>query len=270
VNWQAIARNDVRRAVNQRGVWALLGGFLLGFGGLAALILYVGAPNFEGYVALVKAGAGLLVPLAGIVLGYESIVGERESGTAVLSLSLPHSRSDLVLGKLVSRTVLLTGAIAVAALVTAVGMLLTYPSFDVPRYVGLIAGIAGYGAVFLWLSAGLSMALSTSRRVIAAAFGTYIGLTLFWNVLIELLVQILFRFQPPRQPESWATFSTFVGPHTAYRYLLGELANIGAVPPVAAVSTAEFITPAVAILGLAGWAVLPVAAGYLSFRRNDL
>jgi ABC-type transport system involved in multi-copper enzyme maturation permease subunit len=270
VNWRAVAKNDIRRATSQRGIWSLLGGFVLGFGGLAALLLYVGEPNFEGYVVLVKAGAGLLVPLAGIVLGYGAVIGARESGTAVLSLSLPLSRADILFGKLVSRTVLLVTAVVVAAVGTALGMLVTYPSFDSLQYAGLVAGVAGYGAVFLWLSVGLSMALSTARRVIAAAFGAYVGLTLFWNVLVTLTVQILFRFQPPQQPESWATFSTFIGPFTAYNYVLGEVAGIGGVPPVAATSSAGFISPAVAVLGLAGWAVLPVAAGYVSFRRIDL
>jgi ABC-2 type transport system permease protein len=86
MNWHVIARTDVRRSVNQRGIWALVGGFLFGFGGLAALILYVGDPNFQGYIELLKAGAGLLVPLAGIVLGYESIIGEQES--------VPHKASS--------------------------------------------------------------------------------------------------------------------------------------------------------------------------------
>lgn len=270
MNWHVIARTDIRRSVNQRGIWALVGGFLFGFGGLAALILYVGDPNFQGYIALLKAGAGLLVPLAGIVLGYESIIGEQESGTGLLSLSLPLSRVDLVLGKLASRTVLLTGSIAAAALVTGVGMIATYPSFDAPTYAGLMVAIAGYGVVFLWLSIAISMALSTSRRVIAASFGMYLGLTLFWNVLINLLVLILFRFQPPQEPETWATFSTFLGPFTAYNYLLSELANIGPLPAVARTSTVEFITPAAAVLGLVGWACIPVIVGYLSFRKRDL
>lgn len=270
MNWRTVATYDLKRSVNQRGVWALLGGFLLGFGGLAALVLYLGDPNFQGYIELVKAGAGLLIPLAGIVLGYESIIGERESGTAVLSLSLPQSRADLVVGKLVSRTVLLSGAIGVSTLLTAILLIFTYPGFDAVQYAGLVVGVTGYGVVFLWLSTALSMALSTSRRVIAAAFGLYIALTLFWSVLIDLLVAILFRFRAPPQPESWATFTSFVGPNSAYNYLLAELADIGSPPPVALASSADFITPLAAILGLAGWTLIPVAIGYVSFRRSDL
>lgn len=270
MNWRSVARNEVRRSLAQRGVWALLGGFVLGFGGLATLILYVGDPDFEGYAALLKAAASLLVPLAGIVVGYESVVGDRESGTAVLTLSLPHSRADFVVGKLVGRSLLFTGTVGVAAFVTAVGMAPTYPAFDASQYLGLTVGVAGYGLVFLWLSVALSMLLSTSRRVIGAAFGAYLGLTLFWNVLVDLVVLTLFRFRPPRQPEPWATFATFVGPFTAYDYLLSAVVGIGPLPPVARTSTAGFVTPTVALLGLAGWALVPLAVGYRSFRKTDL
>lgn len=270
MTWEAIARNDIRQAVSRRGIWGLFGGLLFGFGGLAALLLYVGEPNFQAYVEIVRAGGGLLVPLAGIILGYDTIIGGRESGTVALVLSFPHSRLSLVVGKLLSKTVILGSTLAAAALLTAVGMVLTYPVFDIPQFSALVVSLAVYGAVFLWLSVALSMALSTSRRVIVAAFGAYIGLTLFWDVLITAVVVILFRFRPPQQPETWATFATFVGPYTAYNYLLGEVANIGPLPEVTLTSTAEFITPAVAILALLGWALLSVGAGYLSFRRRDL
>ena len=270
MSWRVIARNDVRSMSTERGTLGLFTGFLLGFGGLAALIFYVGEPNFEGYLDLVTVGAGLLVPLAGIVLGYEAIIGERESGMAVLSLSLPHSRADMILGKLAGRTALLTGAIMSTGVVAGVGLALFYPSFDALRYLGVLVVVAAYGTVFLWLAATLSMALSTSRKVIAVAFSAYIVLVLMWSVILDLVVVVLFRFQPPREPESWATFATFVGPNTAFNYLLAELLDAGTMPAIAVDPTVEFITPAVAVLSLLGWTLIPVLLGYTSFRGSDL
>jgi len=270
MSWGTVARTDFRRAVSQRGVWALLTGFLLGFGGIAALLLYVGEPEWQTYLVVVGAGAGLLIPLAGIILGYDTIVGERESGTIALTLSLPQSRGALVVGKLVSRTALLLAAITGAGLITAVGMAVTYPGFPVGQYAKLLLCIGGYGAVFVWLSTALSVAISTSRRVIVAAFGAYLTLTLFWNGLITAVVFVLFRFQPPPEPEQWATFATFVGPYTAYQYLLAEVGEIGATPPIAVTSTASFITPVTAVLSLLAWTVVPVIAGYAVFTQRDL
>jgi ABC-2 type transport system permease protein len=272
VNWHAIARNEVRSALNERGAWALFGGFLVGFGGLAVLLVQLGNPEFEGYLSTLAGGVGLLVPLAGIVLGYEAVIGARESGTAVLTLSMPHSRADMIVGKLVGRTVLLTAVIAGAALIASIVILLFYPSFSASQYAGFMLLSGGYGVVFLWVSAALSMALSTSRRVIVAAFGAYIGLTLTWNPVIDLLETILFRGRsaPSSEPETWVTFLTFIGPDTSFSYLLSHTLDIGSVPVTVADSSAEFITPTVALLALTSWAVLPVIAGYVSFRRSDL
>lgn len=272
MSWQAIARNDLRGVSRERGSWALFVGFLLGFGGLAALLVQLGDPDFEVYLDILAPGVGLLVPLAGIVLGYETVVGERESGTVVLSLSMPHSRASMVLGKLVGRTTLLVSVVASAAFVTGVGMAVAFPAFELPRYVGFVLLSSLYGAVFLWLSTALSMALPTGRRVIVAAFGAYIGLTLFWNILIDIVETVLFRFRPgpSGEPEAWATFATFVGPRTSFNYLLGSDLDAGAIPPVAVDASAEFVSSSVAMLALAAWAVLPVVVGYREFRNDDL
>jgi ABC-2 type transport system permease protein len=271
MNWQAIAQNDLRKAIHERGAWALFAGFFVGFGGLAALLVQLGYPEFEGYIDLLAPGVGLLVPLAGIILGYEAIIGERESGTAVLSLSMPHSRAGLIVGKLVGRTTLLATVIAAAAFLASIILLYFFPSFSPSRFVGFIAMSIVYGTTFLWIAAGLSMTLSTSRRVIAAAFGAYIGLTLFWTVLIDLTQTVLFRFRPTSgEPETWVTLASFVGPNTSFNYVLAEVLDAGTVPAAVVNSSANFVTPAVALLALVGWAILPVLGGFLSFRQDDL
>lgn len=269
---RAIVRNDLRSASGERGVWLLGAGFVLGFAGLAVLLVRVGAPEFDAYLDLLAPGVGLLVPLAGIVLGYETVVGERETGTAVLALSMPNGRADLLLGKLVSRTALLAGATALGALAGGVVAVASFTGFDPVRYVGFTLATAGYGIVFCWLAAGLSTLLPSSRRVIGAAFGAYIGLGLSWNVLIDATVLVLFRFRGSAlaDPPTWAVAATFVGPRTAFNYLLATGVDAGTVPPVAVDATAWFVTAPVAALVLVAWAVLPVLVGYATFRRHDL
>lgn len=271
MSWRVIARGNLRGTARERGTLALVCGFLLGFGGLAALIVYVGEPSFEGYLDLLAPGVSLLVPLAGIVVGYDAVVTERETGTAVLTLSMPHSRAALVAGNLAGRTALFAGVVGVATGLTGLGMAATYPAFDAGRYLGFVAVTVGYGIVFVWLAAALSMALSTSRRVIAAAFGSYLGLVLSWNVLVAVVEAVLFRFRSPGpEPVAWSTAATFVGPRTASAYLFGETLDAGVVPPVAAEVTAWYVSPAVAALALVAWAVVPVAIGYGAFQRSDL
>lgn len=272
MSWRSVARNDLRVARSERGAWGLFGGFLLAFCGLALLLLQLDSPEFEGYLDLLTAGVGLLVPLAGIVLGYEAIVGEREAGRIVLSLSMPHSRTSLLVGKLIGRTLLFAAVVGGAAALTCLVLVPFYPSFSPWRYLGFVVVTVLYGGAFLWISVGLSMALSSSRRVIVAAFGAYIGLTLTWGASVDIVEAVLFRFRPtdPGDPETWVTLATFVGPNTSFTYLMARIADAGTVPPVAADSTAGFITPGVALCALLLWAGVPVAVGYSRFQRADL
>lgn len=272
MSFWAVARNDLRGASRERGIWALFAGFVVGFAGVALLLVEVDAPEFGTYLDLLAPGVGLLVPLAGIALGYEVVVGERESGAAALSLSLPNSRADLLAGKLVGRATTLAAATTAAALVAGVVLVAAFPAFDPVRYLGFTVATVAYGVVFLCIAAGLSTALSTARRVIAAAFGAYVGLALSWGPMVDVLVVVLFRFRPTAlvDPPTWATFATFVGPRTAFGYLLGYALDAGSVPPVAVDASADFVSPTVAVLALVGWAVLSLVAGYVAFRRSDL
>lgn len=271
MSWRVIAQKNLTGATRSRESLLLASGFLLGFGGFAALIVYAGEPDFEGYLNLLAPGITLLVPLAGIIIGYDTVVTERESGAAVLTLSMPHSRKALVLGNLASRTAQFSGLVVIPTVLTGLGLAVTYPGFAVVRYFAFVGVTVGYGLVFVWVAAALSMALSTARRVIAAAFGAYVGVVLSWDTLIALVEGLLFRFRPTGpEPVEWASFATFIGPQTAVEYLFGEVIGAGGVPSVAREMTAWYISPVIATLTLVLWASVPVSIGYWSFWQTDL
>jgi ABC-2 type transport system permease protein len=50
-------------------------------------------------------------PIVGVVVGYNAVSGGRESGSLKLLLSLPHSRADVVFGKVVGRGAALSLAV---------------------------------------------------------------------------------------------------------------------------------------------------------------
>lgn len=271
MSWQAIARNDLRQAAHKRETWGLLAGFFIGIGGLPVLLIRLEATEFDVFLNLLTPGVGLLVPLAGIVLGYETVIGERESGAAVLSLSLPHSRVDLIIGKLIGRTLLLAGIVTTAAFAAGLVLLGFFSSFSLVRYGGFTLLTILYGGTYLWIATTLSIAISTSRRVIVAAFCVYLGFTLFWDISISLLETILFRFRPTTgEPETWVTFLVFAGPNTAFNYVVGEVFHAGTVPATVADTSTNFVTPVIALLLLTAWAVAPVIYGYYRFRGQDL
>ena len=69
-----------------------------------------GAVGFRGIDVTVASLVSLviyLVPLIALILGYDAIVGERERGSMELLLSMPITRSEILLGKYIG----LSGAI---------------------------------------------------------------------------------------------------------------------------------------------------------------
>lgn len=272
MSWRAIARNDLRAARRARGTWGLVAVFLLAYLGLAGAFLY-GTPEFTPYADVLGFAFALLVPLLAIVSSYESIVGERTSGTAALTLSFPHSRLDLAVGKFVARTAVIAGAIALGTLLSGIVTAVAFDGFDPLALLGLGVAAIAYAAVFVALATGLSMGLATTRRVITGAFGAYLGLVVFWTQFVDIVALILFRMNAAivaANPPTWAVFTKFLSPNVAVSYLLGEVLGVGPVPAVAVQNEAWFISPVVAVVVLAAWGLVPFAVGYRRFRRGDL
>lgn len=272
MSWVAVARNDLRGAVRSNGTRVLAAAFLLAFLGLVALLVRVDAASFDAYLDLLAPGIALLLPLVGVVLGYDAVVGERESGTAALALSLPHSRAELVAGKVAGGTAVLAGSLAVATLAAGLAMLPWFTDIAPLRLLLFALAATVYGAVFLALSTALSMSFESSRKVIGGAFGAYLALVLFWNELVNVLVVILFRFRGAAllDPPTWATLAKFLSPRTAFGYLVADTLDAGSPPPLTVEATAEFVTPAVAAAALLAWVLVPLFLGYLRFARGDL
>lgn len=267
----AVTRNDLRGSLTSAGTWVVLAVFLLGFAGLAIVVARLAEPDFDTFLDVLAAVVALLLPLIGVVMGYRTVIDERESGTIALLMSLPHSRASMVAGKLFGRAAIFTGSLLVGALAGALVVLVEYPSFDPVRY-GLFTLLAIlYGLAFLALSTGLSASLSSSRRVIGAALGAYVFLIVVWNQFVNAVVLIIFRFRPTAlvDPPLWAESAKFCNPRTTLAYLLDHTIDVGGGPSAVTVSGQWFASPIVAVLVLLAWIALPPVIGYLGFRRAE-
>lgn len=269
----AIARKDVRDAVRSRTIW-LLSAILLALvlGPVLALPSAV-APTVGGFVEFVRVVVGVVVPLVGIALGYKAVVGERDSGSIALLLSLPHTRRDLAVGKFVGRAVVL--AVPLAAVLLAAGAVVAVRLGSLPavEYAGLVIATLGFGLAFLGVAVGLSMATPSNRRVTAGAIGAYVLFAMLWDGLVRAVVLVLFRFIRPQvlvDLPDWALFVTFLAPAEAYDRLVEALFEVGAAGAYTCPDAPWFVAAWMAPLVLLAWTVLPVAAGYRRFARSDL
>jgi ABC-2 type transport system permease protein len=268
----AVANKDFQDTVRSRGMALLVALFSL----LVAAFAYVVRPQGEGAdefatEVLLSFFVGpylvtTLVPLVGLVVGYNAVSGERESGSLKLLLSLPHSRADVVFGKVVGRGAALSLAVFAGFLLPAVVLIAAPVSFNPGAYLGFTVFAAVLGVVFVAIAVGCSAAAATGRQALIAAIGVYVLFVLFWGVLTG---QILGAFDGvvealPASSGEIGAFLEVSNPRTGIRVLsdafLAEQLFEG--------ETLNRQVSAAAMLVF--WTLAPPLAGLLKFDRDDL
>lgn len=272
MNWRAVARKDFLDAVRSRTLWALVALFVLLLLGIAYVAQLGGERDVIQFIEFTTLAFALFVPLVAIVLGYKSVVDERESGTIALALSFPHTRLDFVLGKFAGRSLVLAIPVLVGMVVASVLVVFLYESLPVGRYLLFTVLNVLLGLAFLAIALGLSMSTPSSRRVTAGAFGAYIVLATLWSDLVDAIMLILWRFDASIvvNPPDWLLFVQMASPAEAYYRLVIALFDFGVEAAYTAPDAPWFVDSWVAVLVLAGWVALPLALGYLRFARADL
>jgi len=270
--WQAIARKEIRGLVKPRsiklglvlvGVTFTMGGYLLPTA--------QASPTTTDYTGYMQGAVTLLLPLFGLLLGYKTVVAERESGQLELLLSLPHSRKGTVFGKFVGRT-------AVLAMVVGLGILsgsalVAYPfgRLEPLVMVGyfLITGL--YGMAFVSIGMAISTMTTSSRLATAATFGVFFLFVVLWPELeVPLFLALEYLGLANGGLPDWALFVRGLEPGLLYDRIIaaffGQVDRGRYLGPDAPWFLGEW--PALVLLG--AWTIGPVAVGYRRFRGTDL
>ena len=267
----AVAKKDFQDTVRSKAMVLLVALF----SGLVAVMAYAVRPGPEGdafateLLLSVFVGPILvttLVPLVAVVVGYNAVSGERESGSLKLLLSLPHSRADVVFGKVIGRAGAVSLAVFAGFLLPAVVLAVIPVSFNVGAFLGYTVFAAVLGCVFVAIAVGCSAAASTQRRALIGGISVYFLFVLFWSTLTG---QLLGAFDPvvsalPISEFQLRTFLEVANPTTGIQVLtnafLGEQLFAGE-------TLNQQISAAAMILF---WTLAPPLAGLLKFDRDDL
>lgn len=293
MTWQAIARKDFQDAVRSKWLWALSAIFVGLFAGSA---YFVGSNipadpqqpvNTDMFLQTIgQLVITLIIPLVAIVVSYSAIVGERESGSLKLLLSLPHSRQDAVVGKTVGRSgvvalPILIGLVLALAVLGVYGVSLKIGNFVLFTLLTMLLGV-----VFVSIAVGVSAATSTNRRAMLGTVGLYFLFTLFWNQVRRILV-----FANDQLSLNLATidivqyglFIKYFNPVRAYQTLAARLymdsaldarlyqsGQFGQIIKQQMGETPFYLSDPVVLAQFLFWLLVPVAVGYLVFRDADL
>lgn len=278
MSWTTVAQKDFQDARRSRVLWILSAVFLALAAGVAGLYAFVPAVTAEpemstvGLLGFLASPVTLFVAVASVVVCYKSVAGETESGSGKLLLSLPHTRRDVVLGKVVGRVFVLAipavvGLVVMLAVVFAGGVPFSPINYAVFVGVTLFFTLA-YVAIFVGVSATTS---STTR----AATISVLLLVLFeivwdlmplgaWFVANGFQMHSAFLAGNLGARPDWVTFLSQLSPSGAYQNAIGGFLSGGGS------SEAFFLTNWFSLVVLLLWTLVPLTIGYVRYQRTDL
>jgi ABC-2 type transport system permease protein len=284
MSWVVVARKDFQDARLSKALWAITAAFVLLSAGMAVLYATVPAISQDigelstlGYLTLLLAVMTLFVSIAAIVLGAGAIAGERDRGSSKLLLGFPHSRADVVLGKLIGRTAVLAVAIFVGLAVTLAVILALLPSFSPVDYAIFTVVTLLFALAYVGIMVAVSATTGSGGRAMAFGVGVFVLLEFLGDLLAPAVMFVVngFSFSGLTTVPGWYAFLNVVTPSAAYQNALAWFLGDGTTAALSLGGMLDGSVPfyltgwaSVAVLVL--WLVVPLVVGYRRFAAADL
>lgn len=281
MSWTAVARKDFQDAARSKALWALTALFVLFMAGMAYVFTLLGnnagqaAPELEsvGLLFFLISPVTLLIPITGLVIAHKAIAGEVESGSAKFLLSLPHTRRDVVVGKVVGRSAVMGAAVLVGLLVAAAVVLGLYDAFDAMAYLGFSVLAVMLAVLYTAIGVGLSALTKDSGRatILAAAF--FVVFEVAWGLVSSGVYYLLTgSFFPTGTPPEWYLLMNRIPPSSAFSSaVFGFLpGNAGTIAQLFPQNPPIYLSKWAAVATMLLWFVVVPAVGYWRFEAADL
>ena len=277
MTWAVVARKDFNDARRSRSLWGLSAAFLvlaLLFAGLYAFVPEVTADeemSTVGLMTFLAAPIALFVAVASLVVAYKSVAGEAESGSGKLLLGLPHTRRDVVLGKVVGRSLVLAVPVLVGLVAMLAIVFVGEVTFSAADYVlfGLVTML--FVLVYMAFFVGISASTTSTARAATLSVLALVILEFAWDVVPIGAWFVANGFVVPpglfsgaAMPD-WVAFLANMPPSSAYLNSVGGVLTgsmTGAGP--------WYLSQWFSLVVLAVWGIVPLVVGYLRYNRADL
>ncbi|WP_227355494.1 ABC transporter permease subunit [Haladaptatus salinisoli] len=276
MSWRSVAKKDFVDSRRSKGLWALVSLYVV----VLALSVYV-APShvtMTNVLRLVSMVGIFIVPISALVIAYLSIAGERESGSIKYLLGLPNTRLDLVVGKFVGRSLVVTvGLVLAFGVAGALGVALL-DSVDFVVFAQFFLLLSFFTVTYIGIAVGLSAACASRSRAMASSVGVFFVFNVLWTIP-QISPSAALRFVAEdtlglRIGPQLYEFVYLVSPPYAFQraaglvftedpiYYFRTLGRDATVP--------FYLEEWFMLVVLGAWLVVPLALGYLSFERADL
>lgn len=179
---------EFRDCIRNRWVLAVT----LIFAAFALVIAYFGAAQqgavgFRGIEVTIASLVSLviyLVPLIALILGFDTVVGERERGSLDLLLSMPLTRVELLLGKFLGLSAALACSTLIGFGVAGALVVSSGAAGAFYHYLGFMISSVLLGMAFLSLSVMVSAFATDRGRASGAAIAVWFFFVLVYDLLL--------------------------------------------------------------------------------------
>jgi Cu-processing system permease protein len=212
------------------------------------------------------------VPIIGIVLGYNTITGEAESGSLLVVLSNPIRRIEVLVGKFIGLgAVLSTSTLLGFGIAGAV--ILAQDSSNAAGYLIFIMLSLLLGLIYMSLSICFSAIMKRTTTALGAGIGIF-----FWGMIMGTIIFGIYLASGGSTDSLISGYPDWMWAATvlfspADMFQTSVMMGFGMTDLNLAgfsVSLPNFITPALLAAIYAAWIMIPMAAGYHFFRKRDI
>jgi len=274
MNVLMIAAQEIR--VGLRNRWVLAMTLILAALALSLVLLgstptgTVGADPLAIVVVSLASLTIFLVPLIALLLSFDSIVGEQERGTLMLLLSYPLSRWQVVVGKVLGQTVILTIATLVGYGTAGAALALRSEvgAGAWGAYGGMLTTSVMLGAAFI----AIGCLASTLVRERATAAGLAVGVWLFFVLIYDsALLGLLVADQGQSISEAALNLLLLFNPTDAYRlFNMTATESVSVYSGMAGPGDPAGFGTGVLLMALAGWILVPLLLAIAAFQRRSI
>ena len=279
MSWRHVARKDFEDAGRSLLLWVVTALMLVLVVGLTVIPRFV--DDFHDPLAFLFSPIGFFVPIIGLMVGYRSIVGERESGTVRFLLGLPNTRGDVLVGKIIGRTAVVAVPTLISFVVGALVIVALYGELDVANFLGLLVFSVVMGLLYVSIAVGVSASVSSRAKALAGVVGVYVFFEIVWDFVPVALLWLLEGVSPAQFQQTvpgWYLFLERLSPGNALSVISMTLVDFPGTEDFDMAIEARYAGETVPLyletwsawLVVLLWIAVPLGIGYLRFRRATL
>jgi len=230
-----------------------------------------GWKDVDDTIAIMMSVVTFLIPIIGLMLGYASIVGERERGSLSLLLSYPVHRYEVIIGKFVGLATVLSLATAIGFSISGLIIGLNVEGVHWAEYGIFIVASLLLGFVYIALAIMFSSILTKRSTALGASVFLWFFFAIIWGIVLFGILATQYNLSEITQGgwigPTWYYLASIFNPNTAFQILVAL-----SIAPVAADIAGDipsFYSIPVTLLILLFWVVIPLVISVFMMRKKD-